>query len=145
MTFSDLRLQNITTDVLFAWQASVDILNDYQKFLDGENILNDGDKIFCKCSEDDTFGTNCEYIQNTFKRKTMKDIVDDFFKNERDEISETCYRGPLASQCPNKQCLDWRHICSGYYDCELGEDEKSCLALEANTCRDDEYRCTNGL
>jgi hypothetical protein len=66
----------------------------------------------------------------TFSDLRLQNITTD----EHDEMSKTCYRGPLASQCPNKQCLDWRHICNGYYDCEMGEDEKSCLALENENC-----------
>jgi hypothetical protein len=143
MTFNDLYWKNVTIDDLFTWQVSVDVLNDYQHFLDTN--LTGKDRLFCQCKEDDRFGTNCDYILMNFKTETSINMINDYFEREFMKMDQTCYRGPLARKCPNEKCFDWRLICDNYYDCEMGEDERTCLVLEANTCRDDQYRCKNGL
>jgi hypothetical protein len=143
ITFNDLYRKNVTIDDLFLWQASIDVLNDYQNFLDTNS--NGGDRLFCKCIEEGRFGTNCEYILMNLKTETPENMIKDYFEHEFIRMDQTCYRGPLAEKCSNNPCLDWRLICNSYYDCEMGEDERFCLVLEANTCRDDQYRCKNGL
>jgi hypothetical protein len=146
LTFNDLRQLNVTADDLFHFHASIDILNDYQHFLDVDGSLNDnGERIFCNCTKQNTFGMKCEYTLTNVRNKPFEDIINNYFVNQREERNETCYRGPIAQRCPNRKCFDWRYICNRFYDCVLGEDEQPCLALEANTCRDDEYRCKNGL
>jgi hypothetical protein len=141
--FDKLQQENITVNHLFHWQVSVDVLNDYQAFLDGETILNDDERKFCNCTEKNTFGTYCEYYLDRLTTTTFQMIVENI--TNENKMSIACYRGPIANRCTNEECFDWRDICNGVYDCEMGEDERVCLALETNTCSDDEYRCENGL
>jgi hypothetical protein len=140
MTFEELRRDNVTIDDLFTWQVSIDIMNDYEKFLRDEN-----DQVFCKCLTTNRFGKNCEYFLNDWPNKSLEKLISEYFDNGPETMSETCYQGALAKKCLMKKCLSWRQICDGFHDCEMGEDERLCITLEANICQGDEYRCRNGL
>ncbi len=141
--FKDLREKNITVNHLFRWYASIDVLHDYQAFLDGEANVNGSLTGFCNCTMINTFGSNCEYHLNKITTDSFSTLAKNIMTGKK--MSIACYRGPIANLCTYKKCFDWRNICNGLYDCEMGIDERLCLALEANTCDEDEYRCENGL
>ncbi|CAF1016974.1 unnamed protein product [Adineta steineri] len=139
-TFKELQRNNITIVDLFKWHASIDTMNDYEKFLHDDN-----DQVFCKCPTINRFGKNCEYFLDDWPGIPFENLINEYFSKGPTTISETCYKGLLANKCLNQNCLNWRQFCDGFYDCEMGEDERFCLLLEANICQDDEYRCRNGL
>ena len=141
VSFTDLREQNRTTKDLFFWHASIDILNAYEMFLD--NIGHD--QVYCRCIHNTSFGTNCEYVIDDMHDQYLEDLILNSLEQEKQSGKNTCYRGAIADKCSNIRCLNWQRICDGFYDCIDGIDEQFCIELEMNTCRDDEYRCQNGL
>ncbi|CAF3787974.1 unnamed protein product [Adineta steineri] len=150
-TFKSLMLQGITSEDLFQWSVSIDIIELYSIYL----ITNDakfGEYIFNNCSSL-WFGSNCQYTFNlNVFIESFGDFVKSSFKARKDYMGKflihTCY--PHLSGCyrgPEPMCLDWREICDGKIDCigdKFGVDEQYCNELELNECNEDEYRCHNG-
>ena len=146
-TFDQLRKQNITSEQLYQWSASIDLLEQYQEYL----IFNQSSlstKTFYNCSSSLRFGEQCQYefFSMPSGNLTLKQMVLEFYETIPHPTSITCYvhlecdRGDLKSFC-----LDWTDICDGYVDCLNDQiDEKFCWQLQINECHQDEYRCTNG-
>ncbi|CAF4198864.1 unnamed protein product, partial [Adineta steineri] len=150
-TFKDLRLQGITSENLFQWSISIDIIEQYSIYLIKKNIEFD-EFIFNNCSSS-WFGSNCQYTFNlNIPIESFGDFVNSSFVARRGYYGKilihTCYRH--LSGCyrgPEPMCLDWREICDGKIDCigdNFGIDEEYCDELEINECKEDEYRCHNG-
>ncbi|CAF4139559.1 unnamed protein product, partial [Rotaria sordida] len=126
ITFEELKRQNFTGNNLYQWSASIDTINNYEKFCtDNSETSILKNEIYCNCT------ANCE-----------KEPIEDDIKINN--IPFTCYMG--LETCYSTLCLHWRQICDGILNCENGEDERYCPELETNECDpDDEYRCTNGM
>jgi hypothetical protein len=169
-TFEELKSKNVESHHLNEWNAPIDTINDYQKYLVG-NDLSLHSHYYCNCSGKrrlriffptvhvlmiflaDWFGARCQYSFDQFsKEMTFDKIITSQFQrkkplNDKFEILEdpsflTCYKG---IQCDSAICLDWRQICDGSVNCKNAEDEPDeCLLLETNECENDEYRCRCG-
>ncbi|CAF0843443.1 unnamed protein product [Adineta ricciae] len=150
-TFQSLRLKGIQSKDLLQWSLTIDIIEQYEIYLNENNSQFD-DYIFNNCSLH-WFGSHCQYTFalnvsitsfSTFVQASLTNRI----QYERELVINTCY--PYLSEClrgPKPMCLDWREICDGKIDCineSFGIDEKYCEQLELKECEEDEYRCHNG-
>ena len=151
ITFENLRFQNMTSEDLFQWSNSIDIIEDYEIYLT-TNSPDLSQRNFYNCSIF-WFGSRCQYTFNLNQTiESFGDFVISSFSRRKtiksSQIVFTCY--PHLFGCyrgPEPMCLDWREICDGKIDCigdYFGIDETNCEQLEMIECEDDEYRCHNG-
>ncbi|CAM4828686.1 unnamed protein product [Rotaria magnacalcarata] len=152
-TFDELRRHNITTQQLLSWSAPIDLVEQYQFYLDESNsslsLLSN--ELFYNCTKP-WFGLRCQYSFEFSEELSIYNIVEAEFSRKASYsesskmlITLPCYvhlkcdrGGPL--------CLDWREVCDGRVDClDGGLDEAFCFDVEINECSETEYRCHNGL
>lgn len=98
------------------------------------------------------FGSRCEYAFRIGKSDSIDDTVSRLLRKKLDSYSLhsmtklTCYIHLECDRDGSSICLGWREICNGRIDClNGGQDEASCFELEINECKENEYRCHNGL
>ncbi|CAF1410014.1 unnamed protein product [Adineta steineri] len=149
-TFSELSYQNITSQQLYLWSASIDTIEDYQSYLNELSIFNKSalsKEVFYNCTLP-RFGSMCQYEidYKHSEHSSLNDIITDFYRtHEYKPINYTCYTHLQCNRGHSPTCLDWTEICNGEIDClDGGIDEEYCWQLEINECNDNEYRCTNG-
>ncbi|CAF1445939.1 unnamed protein product [Adineta ricciae] len=144
-TFAQLRQNNISSEMLLSWSATIDLAERYDMFLNKISSPSKEEPLFYNCSKG-WFGSSCRFsfdldgdlswghlILLNSGRATIKDL---------DEPTFTCY---THLQCKTSWlCLDWRNICDRAMDCDDGSDEIHCWQLEMNECEENEYRCHNG-
>ena len=147
--FSQLSKEHVTTEQLYRWSASIDLIEEYQDYL---NQLPYSDqrlarKIFFNCTLP-YFGSKCQYTFNTsyVNHSSLNDIVYDYYYYNRYEPTQfTCYDHLECDRGPSPSCLDWTEICDGKVDClNEGLDEKDCWKLEIHQCQENEYKCSYG-
>ncbi|UJR24256.1 hypothetical protein I4U23_027223 [Adineta vaga] len=161
-TFFDLKEESVTTEQLLSWSASIDVIENYQVFLENNSVEISPDKlgrelIYYNCTPP-WFGYYCQYSFGLISLSDQLMMIKAQNFSLIDYI-ETINRPPYftgASSPPacfiylecnlgsQNLCLDWREICDGKQDCLQGEDEEECWQLEANQCNMNEYRCYNG-
>ncbi|CAF3856481.1 unnamed protein product, partial [Rotaria sp. Silwood1] len=150
-TFEDLRKQNITSEMLIEWSAPVDLIENYQIYLDNHSAPSSF--IFYNCTFP-WFGSHCEYSfdkpEFSFAKQVLKRFGTDVYRLQIPDILPCythlqCDRTGDHGQTPGA-CLDWREICDGEVHClDGGRDEEQCWQLEINECDNEtEYRCHNG-
>ncbi|CAF0944286.1 unnamed protein product [Adineta ricciae] len=117
MTFKELKSMNISISDLFKWNAVIELIDLYEKYLFLPDLVNENES-YCQCSSSSQFGRFCQYT-----------IVDINFDVDDDEQSFSTLVHSLTAQ-------NWRQICNGIVDCNRGEDEPFdlCLQLESNQC-----------
>ena len=150
LSFAQLSQANITTEQLYHWSASIDLIEDYQFYLDqtSTSIRSTlGKTLFYNCTLP-RFGPFCQY-QFDFhhaNHTSLHEMINDFYPTFPYEPTEfTCYKHLKCDRGPDPLCLDWSEICDGKIDCSNGGiDEEHCWKLEVNECGEDEYRCLNG-
>ena len=151
MSFQQLKTNNVMTEDLFWWNAPIEIIELYEKYLISDKLIDENDQYYCNCSIQSQFGKSCQYDMDTDdKYRSFGDLLDisrfGSLKSEEHNEYLTCYTG---IQCQtNLLCLDWRQICNGIVDCDHGEDEPFdlCLKMESNECHaEKEFRCQNGM
>lgn len=154
-TFIKLRQMNVTGEDLYQWFAPIDVINDYELYLTGQE-LNYARNEYCNCSSKTSFGVYCQYQFGISARLSMSsfDIVINRtfagkYKRQIDQLKAdedlTCY---VLFNCTSltNLCLDWRQVCDGKFDCTNGNDEIGCSDMEFNECDQfSEYRCRNGM
>ncbi|CAF0849432.1 unnamed protein product, partial [Didymodactylos carnosus] len=59
-SFKQLKLDNVTSNDLRKWHAPIDLIDDYQAYLDRVNIYY-SQLSYCNCTNEQTFGMACEY------------------------------------------------------------------------------------
>ena len=144
LTFMNLRLRNVSSERLYAWSASVDVVEQYQVYLENESSTN----VLLSDCPFGWFGSRCQYTFQFDSIISLSDIVR--FTSEakikmRQVDTMTCYLHLLCNRGPAPSCLDWREVCNGIIDCGIdGKDEDYCWLLEGNECGENEYRCHNG-
>ncbi len=152
-TFSDLSQANITSHQLYDWSATVDLIENYENYLENKNSLS-GKLIFYNCTYP-WFGSRCEYRFDQPESKFSQQLETSFemktsFFNRTQKIScyihLQCDRAGDHGQTPGV-CLDWREVCDGKMDClDGGHDEEQCWQLEINECDNQtEFRCHIGM
>ncbi len=149
LPFDQLKWNNVTVTDLYTWNAPVDTINDYQMFLQNRLPVHDG--VYCNCTDQRWFGANCEYtFVSAGASSQFGDILHTRFISRKSILGEisflqpntTCYQ-ELA--CDSIICLDWRDICNEVWECTNGEDEVDCVEIDIRGCRNEEFRCRNGM
>jgi hypothetical protein len=148
LTFNELEKQNITSEQLYFWSAPIDIIEDYQLYLNQLSNLSLGKQVYYNCTMP-RFGPMCQYQLHYHysHHSTLYEIIRDFYLlNQSESITTlTCYTHLKCNRGPSPSCLDWTEICDGMINClDGGFDEEHCWQLEINQCKDNEYRCLNG-
>jgi len=144
LTFNDLRKRNITSQQLYQWSAPIDLIEQYQLFLN-LNQSSLSETIFYNCTKP-RFGPQCQYefIYFPFENMTLKETISQFYQIKYEPTSLTCYIHLECDRGSKSICLDWTEICDEQVNCINNQiDEKFCGQLLINECRDDEYRCRN--
>jgi hypothetical protein len=105
VSFHDLLAQRISELDLLSWYAPIDVIDQYQLFLD-KNITTNDLYFWCNCTSE-TFGAQCEYTQISNKIDTVFLSIDVVTTNG------TCYMG--LPECNRNRiiCLHWNQICDG--------------------------------
>jgi hypothetical protein len=129
VSFQDLQVQHISELDLLGWYAPIDVIDQYQLFLDKNATTNDL-YFWCNCTGE-TFGAQCEYkfeqhklteneIKNLFVTNAFYFVIDQQYMNKQDTMSSqsivtngTCYMD--LPECNRNQiiCLHWNQICDG--------------------------------
>ncbi|CAF1685370.1 unnamed protein product [Adineta ricciae] len=148
-TFDELFKNNITSQQLYIWSAPMDIIENYQFYLNQLSTLNQtslGTKIYYNCTLP-WFGPMCQYsldVQQSSNSSLNKVIYDFYVANKYQLVTSICYTLLQCNLGSSFLCLHWDNICDGFIQCMDGIDEEHCWKLEINQCKEDEFRCNNG-
>ena len=131
---------------MYYWSASIDMIEDYQIYLD-YNDASLENKIFFNCTSSN-FGSQCQY-QVPFHQSdysTLHELTKLVYISLNGYIRTlTCYTHLQCDRGTESLCLDWTDICNGVINClNNAVDEKDCWQLEVNQCHEDEHRCQIG-
>lgn len=111
-SFTDLRLNGISYQQLYQWNAPIDLIEEY--------IVGSTTGEFVNCSGTMWFGLRCEYrfdidallsgiVTQQFRAKNSIPVDLSLFTNG------TCYEMNNTG-CQSILCLDWREICDGKHE-----------------------------
>jgi hypothetical protein len=145
-TFAELYKQQITSQQLYLWSTPIDIIEDYELFLN-QLPTSMATKLFYNCTLP-RFGPNCQYEFDYYKSNyfSLNEMINDYYSEHKYKPNTlTCYIHLKCNRGPAPSCLDWSEICDGKIDClDNGIDEEYCWQLEINECEENEYLCANG-
>ncbi|CAF1467257.1 unnamed protein product, partial [Adineta steineri] len=127
-SFSQLKMLNITSQQLYLWSAPVDIVEEYESYLNQSLFSNQSlalmaTQLFYNCTQS-RFGSVCQYsldISTSSVASSLKEIIHDFYLQEYEPTTWTCYTHLECNRGTSTACLDWTEICN-----------------------ENEYRCNNG-
>lgn len=121
-SFESLYQQNVTSNALLIDHAPLDIIEDYEIYLQKRQlnmIDNKSDtQFYYKCNRF-SFGTKCQFeflmdtnfrdmVFHVFEQKKFISVTDVLY-----QTNGTCFE---EYQCTGRViCLDWREICDGEY------------------------------
>ena len=136
-TFQELAKQNVSNQQLYLWSAPIDLIEQYQFYLNQINKkspeISLGSEMFYNCTLP-SFGPQCEYVLEDYQpyHSSLDEIVHDYYRYNRYDPSElTCYVHLECNRGSSSSCLDWREICDGKVDClDGGLDEEHCWIME---------------
>lgn len=126
-TFDDLRKQNIPSEQLYQWSASVDLIEQYRTF-NQTSLAND---VFYNCTAS-RFGPQCQYkfVYFPSANLTLNEVILQFYKIEYRPTSLICYVHLTCNRGSESICLDWTEICDGTVHCVNDQaDERFCGKL----------------
>ena len=90
-TFQDLKSENITSEQLLSWSATIELVENYEAYLLGHPLMNNS-QLFYNCSLP-WFGPRCEYAFVEFGVTTFSNFVHKTFSrklyDEPDDVP--CY------------------------------------------------------
>ncbi|CAF1435934.1 unnamed protein product [Adineta steineri] len=146
--FSKLLHENISPWEVLSWSSSIELAENYAHIYYNRSINFDENESLCKCTEQSSFGINCEY-QLLFNSSVFSDAIQITFEAKENTDGHQMFGSILCYEtliCDfGRLCLDWRNICDRMQNCMNGIDEENCHLLEFNECEIDEYRCINGM
>ncbi|CAF1516605.1 unnamed protein product [Adineta ricciae] len=146
-TFEMLYEENITSQDLLQWSATVDLAERYQIYLERKKdfaSFEDEQYLFYNCSWP-WFGPLCQFSFGLFSDGAFGIFVRSIFTSRELIVNGSMIACYSHLKCETLfTCLDWRDICDGEMDCLDGTDESGCWPLEMNECSSDEFRCHNG-
>ncbi|CAF0798585.1 unnamed protein product [Adineta steineri] len=148
-TFADLSILNVTSQQLYMWSAPMDIVEDYQFYLDQLQNSNETSlsmQMYYNCTLP-RFGPMCQYSLDMHQpnHESLNEILADYYNfYTHNQFLPTCYTYLQCNLDISSLCVDWSDICNNIIQCINGIDEEHCSQLEVNECKDDEYRCKNG-
>ncbi|CAF1434089.1 unnamed protein product [Adineta steineri] len=146
-SFVDLAKKNITSDDLYVWSTPIDIIEQYQIYLE-TNDVSLSKQIFYNCTLP-RFGPMCQYELYYYhdNYSSLYEIIHGYYRSYVYNPTDlTCYTHLKCNRGYSPACLDWTEICDGKVDCLDGEyDEEHCWQLEFNECQPNEYQCTIGV
>ncbi|CAF1301368.1 unnamed protein product [Adineta steineri] len=146
--FSKLLHENISPWDVLSWSSSTGKAENYARIYYNRSIKFDENDFLCKCTEQSSFGIDCEY-KLLFNSSMLSDAIQITFEQKENTDghqmygSIICYETLICNY--GMLCLDWRNICDRMQNCMNGIDEENCHLLEFNECEIDEYRCMNGM
>ena len=150
LTFAELFNLNVTSEHLYLWSAPMDLIEEYQLYLNRLSTSNNCSSmethVFRNCTSA-SFGSFCQYSFDGYESSDwlLNNIIYDFYSRAYNPTTMTCYQHLQCSRGPSSSCLDWTEICDEHIDClNDGADEEHCWQLTINECHADEYRCRNG-
>jgi hypothetical protein len=150
LTFAELSKQLITSQQLYLWSAPMDVIEQYQFYLDQlpkSEKTPMSTQIFYNCTLPN-FGPKCQYVFSDHKtyHSSLDELIHDYYYYKKHQpILLTCYVHLQCDRGPSPSCLHWNEICDGKVDCIDGNyDEEHCWQLEIHQCHDNEYQCSNG-
>lgn len=90
-SFRDLKDDNITSEQLLSWSATIELVEDYEAFLSGHPLMDDSQRFY-NCSLP-WFGPRCEYAFVKFVDTTFSNIVREIFDRKMDDRPDEvpCY------------------------------------------------------
>ncbi|UJR34832.1 hypothetical protein I4U23_027613 [Adineta vaga] len=145
-SFNDLSKQNITSDDLYIWSIPIDIIEQYQIYLEF-NDSSLGKQMIYNCTLP-IFGSMCQYELYYYQEKysTFSEFIHTFYQYYiRVSTNLSCYIHLKYKRGYPPACLDWTEICDGKVDCLDGNyDEEHCWQLELNECQENEFKCNIG-
>lgn len=118
LTFLQLYQQNITVEQLYIWSAPIDLIEEYQFYLNelstSKNVSSIESNIFYNCTSL-RFGRYCQYsfdidIDNNV---SLNEIISEYYKQEYNPTNLTCYVQLECIRNSKLMCLDWSDICDG--------------------------------
>ncbi|CAF1478454.1 unnamed protein product [Adineta steineri] len=131
-TFEQLSKQNIASQQLYLWSTPIDIIEDYQWYLNQLLISNDSPlskKIFYNCTLP-RFGSMCQYELDYYHSDypSLYEMTKNFYNiYPYNPTDLTCYIHLQCNRGHPSACLDWTEICNGQIDClDGGLDEEYC-------------------
>ncbi|CAF1528134.1 unnamed protein product [Rotaria sordida] len=145
-SFASLQSRNISINtILHEWKSSIEKVEQYYLYM---KYSSESDELLCECTHPQSFGKNCEY--RLLIGTMLKETIDWEVQMKYDNEWETQMHGDIICYTTLKcnyglLCLDWREICDGAQQCMFGIDEENCDFIEFNECKNDEYRCMNGM
>ncbi|UJR34572.1 hypothetical protein I4U23_027348, partial [Adineta vaga] len=148
-TFANLSQMNITSEQLYLWSAPMDIIEDYQFYLDQLSTSNQttmSSSIYYNCTLP-TFGPMCQYEFDSYEsdQLSLGEIIYKSYLHLRySDRDQTCYTHLQCNLGKTSLCIGWNNICDGIIQCINGVDEEHCWQLETNECKDNEFRCADG-
>ncbi|CAF1130271.1 unnamed protein product [Adineta steineri] len=146
-TFAQLSENNVTSQELYQWSASIDLIERYEFYLNQSTKSSLENNVFYNCTFP-RFGSTCQYELNNYdpSQLSLYEFIDNYYHSyEYVPTDFTCYIHLNCTRGYSPACLDWSEICDGKVDCLNGPvDEEHCWQLEMNQCQNNEYRCYNG-
>ena len=148
-TFEQLAQLNVTSQQLYRWSASMDLIENYQYYLDKLALGQSSTLstlVYYNCSQS-YFGPHCEYSFALYNPEysSLNEIIYQYYRiDQRIVDNQTCYIHFNCNLGSINLCIGWINICDGIVQCIDGTDEENCWQLELNECNDDEFRCDNG-
>jgi hypothetical protein len=81
ISYDDLKASGVPVDDMYTWHAPIDIIDNYQAFLEGHITFVASRERYCNCTDPPWFGSNCEYtLTGSSVNDTIFDIIQQRFQ-----------------------------------------------------------------
>ena len=103
LSFQQLKTNNVIIKDLLWWNAPIEIIELYEKYLVSDKLIDENDQYYCNCSLPSQFGKSCQYSMDTddgYRRFNYLLEISRYKSLDSEEHNEyfTCLRGiPIRS------------------------------------------------